>query len=507
MTQRNRKEILKPITLPVDMFNRESVFTGRRWLKKKAHDILKRLFWLPLPGAWFSKIYRRGVWDGKIKMLDNRGGISTGLLLASEGRLKKAGILLRISDYREPPKFREIPRLKGSVVLKDLQYQKDAVLSMIRGSATGGLILNATGTGKTVIAAMFLSQLKGSACFVVDQLNLLDQARESFEKILGEKIGMVGDSVFKVERITVATIQTLAKHRTKAAYKKWFGTLRVVLLDELHDLLGKRSNAILDSIQPKTVYGFTATLGLDNPLIAAKAYRLCGPVLFRYPYARAVADGHLAPGVCLQVRLDPRNMGEAIEAGKDPYTTFTVGSKRFNKTLEELTRACVADGRAVLLLVDRVKHLKKLSERLSDIPHALLYGAVNRTKRNTAKKDFLAGKIDLIISNRVLKKGADIPRINCVIDGACLGNKNDCLQKFGRATRLLQGKNGFLYFDVGYEMSPDYGSAEEVPPLVRATNSRRTAFRREGIWVTASKSLEPRACLKQAKQLLKDFTS
>src|SRR5438105_1362935 len=110
---------------------------------------------------------------------------------------------ITIKDRRRFPCFREVITSE-----KERPYQKEAVEAMIKASSNGGLILAATGVGKTFLAAEYMRRLDGMSVFIVDELALLEQSRRALEAALGEKVGVVGRSEFDPRRVTVATVQT-----------------------------------------------------------------------------------------------------------------------------------------------------------------------------------------------------------------------------------------------------------------------------------------------------------
>ena len=178
-------------------------------------DMLPYFSFYP-PGYRFMPSYRRGQWDGKIRLLKYHK-TSTGLFLSLKPTLEEElGVQFDITKQFEKVKFSK------DGVYSDRTFQNECVLKMI-GAANkwgGGLVLGATGTGKTFITAMFFSRLQGIGCFVVDELTLLDQARTEMSVTMGEPIGKIGESEFLPQRITVATIQTLNRHKNDPRFKQ-----------------------------------------------------------------------------------------------------------------------------------------------------------------------------------------------------------------------------------------------------------------------------------------------
>lgn len=411
-------------------------------------------FWSPLYKTWTWKNGERvRVWDGYKNLLKD-GMVSAGLFLAQKDAIKtEQKIKFRIIDKRSAPRFHEqsiLPKKLKNKNNPDWSHQQKCVSAMIKNSETGGIILSATGTGKTTIAGNFFSLLKGYGVFIVNELSLLKQTKKALEKVLGEKVGFIGDMKFKPRRISVATIQTLNRHKKDKKFRPWFDKLDVMIIDELHEMLSSKNPDLILSVLPRCVYGLTATLRQKRKDIMLKAYNIAGPIIFKFPFSEGTKRKILSPGIGIGIYLNRRGM-KWLEPAKR-YSKLISSSAKFNSVVEQITRACLDKNLWSIVLVDRVKHVKNISRRLQDIKHETVFGEKKAEERLESKKKFDAKKLKLLIANRVFKKGIDIARIDAIVD-AHAGSKSfdDTQQKFGRGARLCENKIGFIYFYVGYK--------------------------------------------------------
>lgn len=237
-------------------------------------------------------------WDGRKSFLkDDR--VPAGLFRATRKDIKnELGIKFKVKA-----KVDDVLRCTDSGASTSTRaYQNDCVDAMLsRISRGGGLILNATGSGKTRIAGMFSGAISGRVCFLVDQLDLLEQARNELETTLGEKVGYVGNSVYKPERITVATVQTVHRHIGDHKFRRWFRSIDILIIDEIHVQMSKRNFKSVEIIQPKAVFGLTATLELKKKDVRMQAFAICGPVCYEYPLVRGMQEGVLSRGVVTRI--------------------------------------------------------------------------------------------------------------------------------------------------------------------------------------------------------------
>lgn len=445
----------------------KAVLTNRTttidWTISQAlRDKLRDMFSFRPNGYQFMPLYKRGVWDGYIHLY-RRNTIATGLFLAMKAEVEKElGVQFLLESRLVAPKFSPELRLQDST----RDYQEECVQKMIETAkkGLGGLILSATGTGKTLTAGVFFKNLIGSAVFVVDELTLLEQSKLELERVTGEPVGWMGKSEFEPQRITVATVQTLHIHRNKPRFRDWAQSLQVMLIDEIHTMLNKRQEKVVDAFRPLVVFGLTATLQLKQKPIRFSAFALTGPVIFEYGLKRGTDEGWLTRGIVVQVEV-PFAWGRT-EHWTETYRKCVINSEFRNDIITAIVRRALAEGRSVVLLVEWIDHLKLLSELLSDIPHRLVYGAVLSEDRIKAKAGFDRKEIRLLIANKVFTKGVDIKTVDCIIDAAARKSKTDCVQKFGRGVRLAEGKTGLVYFDI----------ADMDNRFEKASLSRRAGF-------------------------------
>jgi superfamily II DNA or RNA helicase len=390
----------------------------------------------------------------------SRGRVPTGLFLEMRQELQQAGYKLRVADERAPCRFESLPWPE-----KIRPYQRQAVEAMVKASNTGGIVLVATGAGKTFLTGEFLRRLNGTAAFVVDELTLLAQAQRELEAAIGEKVGTVGKSLFQPRRVSVATIQTLHKHRERKAFKNWFSQLDVVVLDEVHLAINRRNIGIVQQVKPKAVFGLTATLQMEKPHVQLPVTALTGPVVFRYDIRKGVKQGYLSQGTVVRLQFHDPLKGKAPEykdtrANPRENVWMLSGSqaaeyryhislnKARNDCVEALVREGVKAGRRTVVLVERLAHLRVLAHRLKDLPHRVLCGAYSQEDRLEAMRMMDAGELPLILASRVFGKGVDISTLDLIIDATGLPGRNGALQRYGRGARRAEGKPSLLYVDI-----------------------------------------------------------
>lgn len=464
--------------------------------EKKVQDVFS---YYPNGYRWKFR-YRQGIWDGKESMLKEHT-LPIGILRADEIKteLAKLKFVPKLRKWVNRPVFSQ---RRGFIEAEEkYRYQNDCVREMLRAIRFGGgIVLSATGSGKTKMAAQFFSWIDTPCLFVVDQRDLLYQSAKEITYWLNKalpkktpwKIGVVGDSKFEPEinGITVATIQTLHKHRRKAGFRKWYKQIDIVVIDELHVQMNRRNFSVLDAIRPSAVFGLTATLQLRRKDVRLRAYAICGPVVYTFPVQEGMKQKVLSKGIAVQLQVHDDNLLQrqptqgmsmrfkmrAIEAN---YRDAVVENRSANSAILALVRQALMRGYYCVVLVDRLAHLHKIADALEDLSPTLCYGAVEVADRQKAVRRMDAGKANLIIANQVFKKGINIKRVDLIIDAAQRSNKNDVLQKFGRGVRLHSDKKGLLYVDIA-----------TVPHMEKQARSRFNALKAAKINVSKCNKYE-----------------
>ncbi len=425
-------------------------------------------------------------WDGKIRMFKD-GRLPAGLFRATREELEKTQ---RVKVRHVLPKIEFPFRLEPTEPEGKYLFQSKCVAKMHKATRRGGgIVLSATGSGKTKMAADYFRELPGYSClFVVDTIDLLHQSAKEIAEWLGEPVGTVGEGSYQVERVTVATSQTLDKHRKDKKFCKWYEKIQIVLVDELHEQMGKRNFKVLELIEPISVIGLTATLQLSRKPIRFKAHSFCGPVIFRFPISEATEKKIVTKGAVIQL-LFPYDETFGFAKGREGYEEeLRVEVLENTEKLRATNKICklfIRRGRHVLVLADRITHVDELAEALPK-PNRAIRGAVKRIDRDKAKRAFEKGKVPLLIASKVFKKGTNIKACDAMVNVGEGGSKNDAIQAFGRAVRLHDDKKFVYYVDVGTD-GGRFGKramrrrrafkAEQIPLTVVKVRTAGDAFR------------------------------
>ena len=478
---------------------------------KYAEEIGEVLSFYP-PGSAFMPQVKQGIWDGKIRMLNKHTHqVPIGLLRAPEirSKLSEEGFDIRLKKWTNRPTYKRKPGFTEKH--EKYQYQNECVDAMLKAIPFGGgIVLSATGSGKTKMAAQFKSWVASPCLFIVDQIDLLYQSAKEIEEWLHEPVGIVGNSKFQPsDGLTVATIQTLHKHRENKLFRQWLKSIQIVIIDELHAQMARRNFTVVDLIEAQAVFGLTATLQLKKKPVRMKAFAIAGPVIFEFSVEDGMDQEVLSKGIALEVQVEdnkPEPLQMQLFAGmtakvrmrakSDQYDKVVVRNADTNAAVANILACALQRGYYCVVLVERIAHIMEIDKLMRERHWrpVLCYGAVGTDERKKLRKDFEKGNEELIIANQVFKKGINLKRVDLIIDAAQRGNKNDILQKFGRGVRLHSEKRGLIFMHM-----------TSIPTMEKYGKQRSSAFRSAKIPVIKTRMKTAVEILKLGESALTKF--
>ena len=241
-------------------------------------------------GHRYSKAFRSHRWDGREHLLVWRERtevpgfyLPIGLLRETVGFLNDNGIEHEL-DMSGRGRLRLPIKYEWNPEFKLRPYQLEAVQVMTTGFLPGmGIVKSPPRSGKTLTAARIVAELQAPALFIVPDRWLLHQTWECLEKVLQVKVGRLGDSIWQVQDVTVATAGTLLSRRggtrirtveggrkIKVAvpqdpeYTRLRGRFDLVLFDEAHHLKGEEWHKVFMDFDAFYRVGLSATAFPDH---------------------------------------------------------------------------------------------------------------------------------------------------------------------------------------------------------------------------------------------------
>jgi superfamily II DNA or RNA helicase len=367
------------------------------------------------------------------------------------------------------PKDVHWPRVK----LPRLRDNQSEALEAWTKTGSRGQIIMPTGTGKTEVALAAMARTGIASLIVAPVRDLMYQWHRRILAAFEYDAGIVGDGLSNIKPITVTTYDSAYIHMAKMG--AGFGLL---VFDEEHHLPGKcRREAAILSTAPMRL-GLTATPERSDGLHVDLDW-LIGPVAYRMPFRQAegstLANFDL---VRIPVALSEREQATydqctrvirhfiasrrkelpgytwrhlCKESGKDPharnaqkayYLKQSVENRAAEKlrVLEDIFR--LHKGRQILVFAGSNEMAIEVSRRFL-VPTILSH--TRKRERLAVLDGFAQGAFPVIVANRVLDEGVDVPEAKVAVVIGGQGSTRQAKQRLGRILRKTGNIRATLY--------------------------------------------------------------
>ncbi|WP_022795958.1 DEAD/DEAH box helicase family protein [Bavariicoccus seileri] len=332
-------------------------------------------------------------------------------------------------------------------ILDDLTYKRN-------NGVYKNLIVMATGTGKTVVAALDFKRFKqehrnSRLLFIAHSIDITKQALATLRQILhdqnfgelldGKNKPLEGQNIF-------ATIQTFDRI-TEQYPKDYFD---YIIIDEAHHTGAKFYWNTLDDLEPKILLGLTATpdrmdgfdiLGHFDHQISAELN------LFD-----AIEEEYLVPfqyfGVTDSVDLASLDF-KAGDYDLKQLSDALSNDVRINTVVSSLDKYTpeIKQLKAIGFCVDQ-KHARYMAEAFNRLGYKATYLVSDGANdRDQVKHDLESGKVNFVFTVNMYNEGVDIPDIDTVLFLRPTQSKTIFLQQLGRGLRRSEGKEYLTVLD------------------------------------------------------------
>jgi len=344
------------------------------------------------------------------------------------------------------------PGLMLSPVEIELRPFQDRLLERLAVSRLHGhhrnLLVAATGTGKTVMAAVDYARLRATLprdrlLFVAHREEILDQSQATFRHALrdaafGEK--WVGrDRPTRFEHV-FASIQSLNASGIEP------GHFDVVIVDEFHHAAAPSYEALLDKVQPRELLGLTATPERADGLDVLRHFD--GRIAAELRLWDAIDQHYLAPFDYFGIHdgMDLRDVPWRRGRGYDvaALTNVLTADHAWARRVLEQVRRKVADPsrmRALGFCVS-IDHARFMADRFREagLAAVAIWGDSPRDERRSALRDLDTGKVQIVFTVDLFNEGIDLPTVDTLLLLRPTDSPTLFLQQLGRGLRKTTGK-------------------------------------------------------------------
>ncbi len=347
------------------------------------------------------------------------------------------------------------PELVLSPVEVTLRPFQEALLDRIALARHQGhhrnLLVSATGTGKTVMAAVDFARLRGQLprdrlLFVAHRQEILDQSRDTFRHVMRD--ASFGERWVGQDRPThfqhvFASIQSLNASGVSRIDPNHFD---VVIVDEFHHAAAISYEALLKRLRPRDLLGLTATPERADGVEILSYFD--GRIAAELRLWDAIDQQYLAPfdyfGIHdgLDLREVPWRRGRGYDV--DALTNLITADHIWaNRVLEQVRRK-ITDPHSMRALgfCVSVNHARFMAERFRNagLASVAISGDSSSRERQGALLDLESGRIKVVFTVDLFNEGVDIPAIDTLLMLRPTESPTLFLQQLGRGLRKTRGK-------------------------------------------------------------------
>lgn len=341
-----------------------------------------------------------------------------------------------------------LPKPHQQEILDDLDAER-------ANGHSRNLVVAATGTGKTVVAALDYRRLRSTfpkLLFVAHREEILIQAQNTFRAVLREgSFGelLVGDQQPTHGAHVFASIQSLHAKRLASFAPDAFD---FVIVDEFHHAAADSYELLLTQLKPRVLLGLTATPERTDG--RSVLHHFDGRIASELRLWKALDQSLLSPfqyfGVggapdLSQVRWDRGRYD--TQALSNVYSANDAFALRVRQEVQRRVRD-VQSMRALGFCVD-IAHAKFMAKNFSDngVEARAVSANTSPRERADALNALRAGTVKIVFSVDLFNEGVDLPDVDTVLFLRPTESPTVFLQQLGRGLRKSATKECLTVLD------------------------------------------------------------
>lgn len=374
--------------------------------------------------------------------------------------LLKYGICYKMTTNKDG-----ITQIEKHIMRYPQMFATMAIRDKLREGIRKGVIWHTQGSGKTALAYSnvkyltdYFSKEEGKIAkfyFIVDRLDLADQAKSEFEarglnvKMIKDKKQFVDDIVKPGESntsgkttMTVLNIQKFSKESVTKPADYNVNVQRIYFLDEAHrsyNPTGSFLANLMSSDRNAVMIALTGT-----PLIG-EGYNtkdVFGNYIHKYYYNQSIADGYTLKLIREEIETTYKNqmndtLNQIVRQGSIAKKELYAHPKFVEKMVDYIVhdfgegRNALDSSIGAMIVCDsseQAREVDKQLKRFTAYTHALiLHDEGSKQDRKDEQEEFKKGNIDILVVYNMLLTGFDAPRL-----------KKQYLARMIKAHNLLQ---------------------------------------------------------------------
>lgn len=378
------------------------------------------------------------------------------------------------------------------VTIKPFRYQTE-ILDRLQAERElhdcwRNLIVAATGTGKTAIAALdyaryYRTHDRARLLFVAHREEILAQARKTFRGALGDPhFGSLQVGTHHAESLDhlFISVQTLNRRRLWDVISPDF--YDYIVIDEAHHIAAQSYRKAVRHFEPEILLGLTATPERNDKKGILDMFD--GRIAAEIRLPQAIDQGLLCPftffGLDDTVDLDhvrwTRGGYDTAELEGLYVNDAAVANRRAEHIITETRRLVDTEEMRALGFCVSVAHAEFMARVFNrhGIRAAVITGATDHSERHRLRHELENGDLAIIFCVDVFNEGVDIPCLDTILLLRPTESLTVFVQQLGRGLRLYEGKDRLLVMDFIGNANRNYRIEEQFRALLRANANMTT---------------------------------
>lgn len=343
------------------------------------------------------------------------------------------------------------------------------------------LVVAATGTGKTVVAALDYRALVDrygdlSLLFIAHREEILTQSLRTYRAVLrrGDFAEIHGAGRAASGRHVFAMIQSLQEGRIREIDP---GEFDVVVVDEFHHAAADSYDRLLKHLQPRELLGLTATPERLDGRDVTEWFN--NRIAVELRLWEAIDQGFLVPfqyfGVADGTDLRQLTWRRGGYAPEQLSNLLTGDDIRVGKLLEAIQRIVLDPGtmRALGFCVSK-EHARYMARKFTEagLDSIALTGDDAGDVRDQGLSDLKAGRIRCVFSVEVLGEGVDVPDVDTVLLLRPTASATLFTQQLGRGLRRAHGKSSLTVIDLIGQQHREFRFEDRLKAILDARRGK-----------------------------------
>lgn len=308
-----------------------------------------------------------------------------------------------------------------------------------------GMVVMATGLGKTWLAAFDSTAGFGRTLFVAHREEILRQSRDVFRQVRPDaELGLfMGAEKQPDADVVFASVQTLTRHLD--SFGK--GEFDYIVVDEFHHASANSYRRILEHFDPRFLLGLTAT---PERMDGADLLALCGDnLVFECGLVEGIDRDELVPFLYWGIKDVADYEGIPWRSGRfdaDQLAERIETQQRAQQAFEEWTDRC---GERTLAFCASVDHAKFMRDyfRNEGVATLAVHSSPGSADRREALDQLRSGDVEVVFAVDMFNEGVDVPEIDSVLMLRPTDSPVVFLQQLGRGLRLSENKDHLRVID------------------------------------------------------------